>query len=228
MLKFLRRISTIISLYLILTLLLLFFYNKISEGLIRIAIFFVTILGILVIFILVKYETYTNLIIKENTIDPLTGIYNRRYLLESINREVQKKKRRYKNDFSIMVVDVDNFKSINDTYGHLAGDLVLRTLAQILKKNLRKVDVPCRYGGEEFVIILPGTKIGGAKLVANKIREQFMKHIFNIDNKKFSRTLSAGVTEYKSGDVNSLIKKADKALYLAKRSGKNLVVVETT
>lgn len=100
----------------------------------------------------------------------------------------------------------------------------MRTLAQILKKHLRKVDVPCRYGGEEFVIILPGTKIEGAELVANKIREQFIKCIFKIKNKRFTRTLSAGVTGYKLGDVNSLIKKADKSLYLAKRRGKNLVM----
>lgn len=91
MLRFLRKISTILSLYLILTFLILFFYNKISVALINVAVFFIIILGILIMFILIKYESYTDLIVKENTIDPLTGIYNRRYLLYSINREIEKK-----------------------------------------------------------------------------------------------------------------------------------------
>ena len=223
MLKFFKKIITIVSLYVILVLLFIILnFVSINTILVKILIFLIIVYGALLIIKIIRYESYVDLIIKENTIDPLTRVYNRRYLFNSINKEIQRK-RRYKDIFSIIVLDIDNFKSLNDAYGHLVGDKVLRTLGNLLKKHTRNLDIPCRYGGEEFVVILPGTNLAGAEIVANKIRCEFLKYTFRLGNKRFSRTLSGGIAEYKSGNAEDLIKKADKALYKAKKSGKNLI-----
>ncbi|WP_456465137.1 sensor domain-containing diguanylate cyclase [Desulfurobacterium sp.] len=153
-------------------------------------------------------------------IDCLTGIYNRRKVLEELEKEIMRTQR-YGNPLSVIIFDVDFFKEVNDTYGHLMGDKILREIAQIIKKNIRRPDIFGRYGGEEFLIILPETDITGGVKFAEKIRKLIENHSFPIDRKI---TISLGVTEYRYGDtVDTILARADKALYSAKESGRNKV-----
>ena len=154
------------------------------------------------------------------TIDTLTKIYNR-YVLFSTLEHLIEYAERYGETFSVIIFDIDNFKLLNDTYGHLAGDRVLREIAKEVKKIIRRSDIFGRYGGEEFLIILPKTK--DPYPVAEKIR----KAVESIDFEKGIRvTISLGGTVYRKGDtVDSIINRADEALYLAKQSGKNQTVI---
>ncbi|WP_457567202.1 sensor domain-containing diguanylate cyclase [Desulfurobacterium sp.] len=152
--------------------------------------------------------------------DELTGIYNRRKILEELEREITRTQR-YGNPLSVIIFDIDFFKEVNDTYGHLMGDKVLREIAQTVKRNIRKPDSFGRYGGEEFLIILPETDISGGVKFAEKIRKLIENHPFPIDRKI---TISLGVTEYKYEDtIDTILARADRALYLAKESGRNRV-----
>ncbi|MFN7065107.1 MAG: diguanylate cyclase [Aquificaceae bacterium] len=154
------------------------------------------------------------------TTDPLTGIYNRRMLFENLMRFIQEAER-YKETFSLLLFDIDNFKLVNDTYGHLIGDMVLENLANCVKSIIRKSDIFGRYGGEEFLLILPKTKRPFD--VGEKIRS-FVEGLRLENGLKI--TVSIGGTVYKEGDTaDSIIQRADKALYRAKRLGKNRVVV---
>jgi diguanylate cyclase (GGDEF)-like protein len=158
--------------------------------------------------------------------DPLTGLHNRRYITQRIMEEFHESKR-YGRDLSIMIIDIDNFKSINDTYGHPAGDEVLRQLAGILEGERRKSDVVGRYGGEEFVIIMPHTKKQEAAVMAERLRKKIKAYAFNTGSEKSSLTISIGVSSLTENiyDMDDLLKIADKALYQAKGQGKNKVVV---
>ncbi|WP_456396717.1 sensor domain-containing diguanylate cyclase [Desulfurobacterium sp.] len=152
--------------------------------------------------------------------DGLTAIYNRRKILEELEKEIIRTQR-YGNPLSVIIFDIDLFKEVNDTYGHLMGDKILREIAQIIKKRIRKPDIFGRYGGEEFLIVLPETDITGGVKFAEKIRKLIENHPFPIDRKI---TISLGVTEYKYGDtVDTLLARADRALYMAKESGRNKV-----
>jgi diguanylate cyclase (GGDEF)-like protein/PAS domain S-box-containing protein len=154
------------------------------------------------------------------TIDPLTKVYNR-YVLFSTLEHLIEYAERYGEIFSVIIFDIDNFKLLNDTYGHLVGDSVLKSIAKEIKRVIRRSDILGRYGGEEFLIILPKTK--DPYSVAEKIR----KVIESMDLEKGIRvTISVGGTVYKKGDtVDSIISRADEALYLAKQSGKNQTVI---
>jgi diguanylate cyclase (GGDEF)-like protein len=153
-----------------------------------------------------------------STIDPLTGIYNHRYFMLTLEDEV-KRSQRYSKPKCLLMFDIDDFKSYNDTYGHLEGDYVLKEVSQAVKKNLRAVDKICRYAGDEFVILLPEINILQAKVIAEKIK----KVISNLKLRKVV-TLSVGVAAYhKSIDGRALILKADQALYQAKREGKDTI-----
>ncbi len=155
--------------------------------------------------------------------DSLTRTYNRRKVFEKLEEEMIRSER-YGNHLSVIIFDIDLFKSVNDTYGHLVGDKILYEIAKIVKQNIRKPDIFGRYGGEEFIIILPETNSKGATGLAEKIRKIIEKHDFGIDRKV---TISLGVTSYKYGDtVDSLISRADKALYKAKEAGRNKVFYE--
>lgn len=160
--------------------------------------------------------------------DSLTGIYNRRYFFLLAEKEV-KKAYRYKRDLSVFMLDLDFFKKINDTYGHAAGDKVLQLTAKILTQNLRSVDIFGRYGGEEFVIMLPETNSIDALKVAERIRRYIETTSFEVDdNVIINITVSLGVCSepVKGTDItnlNKLIDGADQALYRAKRSGRNRV-----
>jgi len=153
--------------------------------------------------------------------DPLTNIYNRLHFGHFLDAEIDRVKR-YGGTFSIIFFDLDRFKEVNDEYGHLVGDEVLKRVAEIVEKANRNADIFARYGGEEFIILAPATDIAGARVHAERLRNDIEHHRFSeISN----LTCSFGVAEYKpdADDVTSLFKRADTALYNAKKLGRNRV-----
>ncbi len=161
---------------------------------------------------------------KEILKDVLTGIANRRAYEIRLMEEWERFKR-YGHEFSIAIFDIDNFKNINDTYGHKAGDLILKEIARLMAKSIRKSDLLCRYGGEEFVIIFTGTKAEQAKEGAEKIRKLIENTKFVYKNQEIPVTVSAGVSQVEKSyhHPSEIFEKADKALYMAKTEGKNKV-----
>ncbi len=158
-------------------------------------------------------------------LDPLTQVYNRRKIFEEAKKEIERSKR-YKGNFSMLIIDLDNFKKINDTYGHQAGDTVLKQTIDIIKSKLRKFDSIGRYGGEEFLIILPETDLESAKKVAEKIRKAICSHEYDIGDTILHVTASIGVSSlgYHGETFEDLLKAADFSLYRAKETGKNKIV----
>lgn len=161
--------------------------------------------------------------------DELTGLYNKKYILEILGTEIQRSAR-YRKPLSVIMLDIDNFKNINDTYGHLAGDNVLKQVAEIIRSSIREIDFAGRYGGEEFIIVAPETSLSGALRLAERIRYNLENSCLHLDNKSIFTTISAGVsckTPSKACDISkeikSLLDEADAALYQAKRNGKNRV-----
>jgi diguanylate cyclase (GGDEF)-like protein len=166
------------------------------------------------------YETVEELAIT----DSLTGLYTRRYFFERMGEELQRSKR-HGFKFSFLMIDIDDFKKCNDTYGHLVGDAVLKETAHIAKSSTREIDHIARYGGEEFSAILPETDRAGAILVAERIRKRIEGNIFKAYDEKLKITVSIGLAVYPddSEELADLVERADKALYAAKNSGKNIV-----
>ncbi|NNJ96067.1 MAG: GGDEF domain-containing protein [Gammaproteobacteria bacterium] len=153
--------------------------------------------------------------------DPLTNIYNRLHFSHFLDSEIDRVKR-YGGTFSLIFFDLDQFKGINDEYGHPVGDETLREVANIVQKANRSADIFARYGGEEFIILTPATDISGATVHAERLRKDIAEHRFSeIGN----LTCSFGATEYKKDqdDVGALFKRADAALYHAKNKGRNCV-----
>lgn len=158
--------------------------------------------------------------------DGLTGLYNRKAYNEKIE-ETLAHVRRYDIKASLMICDIDYFKTINDTFGHKVGDLALKKLASLLKERLRSNDFISRYGGEEFVIILPHTDIKGALKAGEGIRSYIDKSIFSYKSQTIPLTISVGISSFMRDDNESTVfERADKALYTAKRSGRNSVRTE--
>jgi diguanylate cyclase (GGDEF)-like protein len=158
--------------------------------------------------------------------DGLTGIYNHAFIVEALKDEVERS-RRYGSLFSIVLFDIDDFKNVNDTFGHLAGDAVLQKLAELLKASLRAIDIVGRYGGEEFLALLPETDGIHGYIVAERFRERVEQEAFSNGEGHINITVSGGVAHYTHGmDVNKLIKMADDNLYTAKREGKNRIFYE--
>jgi diguanylate cyclase (GGDEF)-like protein len=158
------------------------------------------------------------------TTDPLTGVYNTRFFHEVLNREAARSKR-YRTTLSLLMIDVDSFKAINDTYGHLVGDKLLVQIGHVLKACVRTTDLVFRCGGDEFGVVLPGTSAEGARHVAEKILE-LVKSGDILQSLGYSGTtsVSIGIAEYKHGSASeNLVAAADHALYESKRSGKNTV-----
>jgi diguanylate cyclase (GGDEF)-like protein len=158
--------------------------------------------------------------------DPLTELYNRRYMEDTIERELAKAERE-NNPLSAIILDLDHFKSINDTYGHEAGDAVLKSLAQFLSAEARKTDIICRYGGEEFVVIMPGAGLEAAVERVEAWRLSFQEIRIPYQDEVLKCTFSAGVASFPSSGrtVKTLFSAADKALYTAKQKGRNRVMV---
>jgi len=159
------------------------------------------------------------------TSDPLTGVMNRRAMLEQLRYQLVRHQRN-KIPFVILAIDIDHFKNINDTYGHDIGDQMLMAVADGLLSSTRSQDLISRWGGEEFLILLPDTKLQGGSIAAEKIRSRVAEEVFKSNGHRLRLTLSFGVAEYKHGQtIDMCIKDADTALYRAKNQGRNRVVV---
>lgn len=165
------------------------------------------------------HETIYNMTI----VDGLTQIHNKRYLMDTLEREIPRA-RRHARPLALVMFDIDRFKGINDNYGHLAGDFVLKELAQLVKSRLRPDDVIGRYGGEEFCAILPETPLDGAMSIAEDLRAKVAERRFMFEGEAIPVTVSLGCSQL-AGDqtILELIKTADDKLYEAKRSGRNRV-----
>jgi diguanylate cyclase (GGDEF)-like protein len=168
-----------------------------------------------------RYRSLRTLILR----DGLTGLYNHTAIKEELISEVAIINRN-KAALAVAMLDLDNFKHVNDTYGHPIGDQVLRTLSRLLRQRLRRSDVLGRYGGEEFLVIFPGTSALSAQIVLDEVRQAFMALKQHSEQGEFSVTFSAGVSDLSlAQDVDALIACADAALYEAKKTGKNRVVL---
>ncbi len=160
-------------------------------------------------------------------VDPLTGLYNRRAFMRSLATEFERTER-YGVQLSFLMLDIDHFKRLNDTFGHQAGDDVLRGMGALLKRELRTTDIPGRYGGEEFCALLPETPVEGARELAQRLRWTVESTVFPAQGQEIRLTASIGVSSCPSRGVSSgeeLIRLADEALYEAKGAGRNRVVV---
>jgi diguanylate cyclase (GGDEF)-like protein len=169
-------------------------------------------------------RAYHEEIYRLTTIDGLTQIYNKRYFLETLEREIARSNR-YRRDMSLVMFDLDHFKKINDTYGHLAGDYVLKTLASTIKAKIRREDLFARYGGEEFAIVLPEIDGYNAHQFAEKVRRIVEGTEFVFEGTRIPVTVSMGVAtlDPDTADSGALIKRSDENLYEAKRAGRNCV-----
>jgi len=159
--------------------------------------------------------------------DALTGLYNRREF-ELRLAEEHRRAARYAKPYALMMLDIDHFKQVNDTHGHPAGDVVLKTLANILRKQLRDVDLAARYGGEEFVVVFPEISGEAAKKVAERARRAIAATPFRLpDGREIGVMVSIGVSSYpKDADTpQGVVERADRALYAAKEAGRNRVVM---
>ncbi len=163
--------------------------------------------------------------------DPMTKLYNRRYFTQISEHTLDLMKREKKN-LSVIMLDIDKFKNVNDTYGHKVGDDVIIALSNKLLEHQRKSDICCRYGGEEFVILLPNTSINGANVLAQKIREDIEALTINTSsNKDLKFTVSLGVSQVNlenEYNIELALKRADDALYEAKETGRNRVCCKMT
>ena len=156
--------------------------------------------------------------------DQLTGLYNRGAFDTSLKREVDLSTRQH-TPLSLLVLDIDHFKTINDTYGHSSGDKALKALAECVVDTMRQSDIAFRYGGEEFTLILSNTDLASAELVAERVRVAVSQLTCNDGKRDFAYTISVGVAELQQGeDGYQLFERADKALYKAKKSGRNQTV----
>jgi diguanylate cyclase (GGDEF)-like protein len=156
--------------------------------------------------------------------DGLTSIYNKRFFVDALDKEMSRVNR-YERDLSMLMLDLDNFKDVNDSYGHLAGDYVLQVVARLISTRARREEIFCRYGGEEFAILLPETTRAGALELAEQIRILVGSHTFIFEGEEITITISIGVSATLSGNISpdEFIKMADDQLYKAKLDGRNCV-----
>jgi len=159
--------------------------------------------------------------------DPLTGLFNRRYMESHLASLVEQAAARGK-PIAVLILDIDYFKAVNDSHGHDAGDDVLREFSLRIRKSIRNIDLACRYGGEEFVIVMPETDVAVATMVAERIRRRIASEPFAIQQgaRKLEVTISIGIAAIGAAGDNAaaILKRADAALYRAKRDGRNRVV----
>jgi diguanylate cyclase (GGDEF)-like protein len=158
--------------------------------------------------------------------DALTGVYNRRKLGEVLDNEIRRA-RRYHQTFSVLMFDIDHFKKVNDTHGHLVGDEAIRHVAKTAVTTLRATDFVARYGGEEFVALLPGEEISGAQIAAERLREAAAKPFTALAEAPLAVTISLGVTTFRPevAEAKMLLSEVDQALYASKQGGRNRVTL---
>ncbi|MCK4836302.1 MAG: diguanylate cyclase [Candidatus Aminicenantes bacterium] len=170
-------------------------------------------------------EKYHSKLFTFASTDSLTGLYNKRYILTELDNQIKMVKRSQRL-FSVVLLDIDDFKKINDSYGHLAGDEILKQVAYTIRHNLREQDIASRFGGEEFLILLPDTLLEGAYKLSNRIRQKIEEMELKFQKYSIKTTISAGISQFNPGTpkIESLIRSADIALYRAKKEGKNKVV----
>ena len=152
--------------------------------------------------------------------DYLTGAKNRRFLFDQLEKELRRAKR-HEHPLSVLLLDIDHFKNINDEYGHVKGDEILKKLSEMFLKECRNIDIFGRYGGEEFVLIMPETSLDNAAQTADRLRQLFNSIIFKENGSSFKASFSGGVCQWQDETVEGLLKKADSLLYQAKDSGRN-------
>jgi diguanylate cyclase (GGDEF)-like protein len=161
------------------------------------------------------------------TVDSLTGFYVRDYFFTRLEEE-RERMRRYNGPFALMMIDLDGFKEINDTHGHPAGDRYLREITSVIRAELRGADIACRYGGDEFCLLLPHTDLAGARIIAERIRAAVSARIVAFDGAGLRSTVSIGVAAFPgthgARGVPDVLRNADRALYKAKRGGRDRVV----
>ncbi len=168
-------------------------------------------------------SAYYREIYELSTKDGLTNLANKRYFNELLTKEISRVKR-HQDTFSIMMMDIDHFKKVNDQYGHPAGDYVLKQIADILQGNVRQEDLLARFGGEEFICLLTNAKVKAGAKIAEKMRQLVAEHQFLWDQIQIPVTMSFGLTEFQNSDTNeTLIERADQKLYEAKNKGRNRV-----
>ena len=162
-------------------------------------------------------------------VDDLTGLYNRRHFFSDLSDEKQRAMR-FDHNMGCIMLDIDHFKEINDSYGHDAGDMLLVAVADMIKLSCRQIDTAARYGGDEFIVLLPGTDIEGVKTISEKIRQKVEQlEVRYSENTVLSVTVSIGATSFdrydleKISDNDLIVKKADDALYKGKKLGRNRV-----
>jgi diguanylate cyclase (GGDEF)-like protein len=159
------------------------------------------------------------ILVELSTTDKLTGLKNRRFFQEKLEEQIGLYNK-FQTPFSLFILDIDHFKKVNDTYGHQTGDYVLEKLAAILKSNSRKEDIAARFGGEEFVLILPNIDVPESKLLADHLRHTIAQAVWEIG----SLTVSIGAATFTSQDSDiTILKNADQALYASKANGRNRV-----
>ena len=157
--------------------------------------------------------------------DPLTGLANYRYFLLALDQEIERTQRSGQ-PTSLVMLDIDHFKEVNDRWGHETGNLALVHLARLLQQTVRRLDIPCRYGGEEFAIILPDTDLAASIPVAERIRQAIEASALKVSARELRITVSQGIATYTNDlqtDAEDLVRRADHYLYLAKESGRNRV-----
>ncbi|RLE30888.1 MAG: hypothetical protein DRJ61_12060, partial [Acidobacteria bacterium] len=158
--------------------------------------------------------------------DSLTGLANRREAETRLAAEVRRFERSHQS-FAVLMLDIDHFKRINDVHGHDIGDRVLENFAEVLRTSTRSIDLIARWGGEEFLLVLPGTDLRGAGVVADSIRKRLANPPFTVGDRPFPVTATVGISLYQGEEVAALLKRADDALYEGKRAGRDRVVIES-
>lgn len=176
-----------------------------------------------------EYAIYEKKLLQLTRIDFLTKLYNRRFIDKRLTEELERC-RRFGNPLSLILIDIDFFKKINDIHGHLCGDNTLRSVASILMRMVRVVDIVGRYGGEEFCCILPETCSASAYVLAERLRLEIATEVFTFGDVHFNLTISLGVAEYneRTSSLETLVRQADEALYQAKKEGRNRVACAGT
>lgn len=175
-----------------------------------------------------EIAAYEQKLLEMNTRDPLTGVFNRRFMFCRLKEEIERFKR-YGRSFSVIIQDIDFFKSINDTYGHICGDFVLKKFAQLNMERLRSIDLYTRYGGEEFCCILPETDLQSAQKLAENLRRIIEEYVFVFETSELRISMSQGVAEVTPDmtTAEELLKCADECLYQAKKNGRNKIVAKS-